>query len=55
MDEKNLELQKLQRKLEEVVSLLEIEVKELKEQNSLLKKEYEMLLVSFKDNEQLRG
>ena len=55
MDEKNLELQELQRKLEEVVSLLKIEIKELKEQNFLLKKEHEMLLVSFKDNEQLRG
>lgn len=55
MDEKNLELQEFQRKLEEVVSSLKIEIKELKEQNSLLKKEYEMLLVNFKDNEQLRG
>lgn len=55
MDEKNLELQELQKKLEKVVSLLEIEIEELKEQNSLLKKEYEKLLVSFKDNEQLRG
>ena len=53
MDKKNLELQELQRKLEEVVSLLQIEVKELKEQNFLLKKEHETLLASFKNNEQL--
>lgn len=55
MDERNLELQELQRKLEEVVSLLKIEIKELKEQNSLLQEEYEALLASFKSNEQLRG
>lgn len=55
MDEKDLQLQELRKKLEKMVSLLEIEIKELKEQNSLLKKEYEALLASFKSNEQLRG
>lgn len=53
MDERDLEIQELRKKLEKIVSLLEIETKELKEQNSLLKEEYEVLLTSFKDNEQL--
>lgn len=55
MDEKDLQLQELRKELEKTVSSLKIEIKELKEQNSLLQEEYEALLASFKSNEQLRG
>lgn len=55
MDEKDLQLQELRKELEKTVFSLKIEIKELKEQNSLLQEEYEALLASFKSNEQLRG